>query len=75
MFRPIAVVMALALCSLSASSSAYAGGQRSVAKIAAKKLFSLPPFMGGAYACAWHYLNVKGCRDQGDQGGRSQGYR
>jgi hypothetical protein len=75
MLRSIAIVIALALCSLSGSSSAYAGvlntidkspTARSVAKIAAKKLFSLPPWV--VAACAKHYLNVKGCRDQGGPG-------
>jgi hypothetical protein len=59
-----------------APSSAYAQGsvlktidKSPTARRVVKKLFSAPGwFMGGAYACAQHYVNVKGCRDQGGPG-------
>jgi hypothetical protein len=80
MLRSIAIVIALALCSLSGSSSAYAQGsvlkaidKSPTARKVVKKLISAPVapvwIWAGEYACAHHYRNViKECSDQARPG-------
>ena len=81
MLRTIAIVTALALCSLSGSSSAYAQGKlfKTEKKLGKKVIYYSGVFgVGsrvGAYACAHHwdwYLEymhaTKECRDQDRRG-------
>jgi hypothetical protein len=77
MIRPIAIVMALGLCSVSGPSPAYAQGKflktidkSPTARKVVKKLVSAPVWIwAGQYACAHHYEYViKECRDQARPG-------
>jgi hypothetical protein len=81
MFRPIAIVMALALWSVSGPSPAYAGGKflktidkSPTARMVVKKLISAPGWIwvgekGGEYLCAHDYYYVtKDCHDRAPPG-------